>query len=43
MVTHIHRDDLLVLNEQFQRDAICQVDGHRVQPLQLDVQGVQAE
>ena len=39
MVTHIHRDDLLVLNQQLQRDAVRQVDGDRMQTLKLTSQG----
>ena len=36
MVTHIHRDDLLVLNQQLQCDAVRQVDPELGQvPLQI--------
>ena len=43
MVTHIQRDDLLVLNQQFQRDAIRQVDGHRTHTLKSPRQSMQAK
>jgi hypothetical protein len=43
MVTHVHRDDLLVLNQQLQRDAVRQVDGHRMQAIELAAQGMQTQ
>ena len=43
MVTHVHRDDLLVLNQQLQRDAVRQVDGHRLQAIELAAQGMQTQ
>lgn len=43
MVTHIHRDDLLILNQQFQRDAAGQIDRHRMQAFMLAAQGMQAQ
>ena len=43
MVTHVDRDDLLVLNKQLQRDATGQVDGHRMQTLQLATQHIQTK
>ena len=43
VVTHIQRDDLLVLNQQIQCDAVRQVDGHRVNTLQPSRQSMQAQ
>jgi hypothetical protein len=43
MVAHVHGDDLLVLNQQLQRDAVRQVDGHRVQTVELATQGLQPQ
>ena len=43
MIAHVHRDDLLVLNQQLQRDAVRQVDGHRMQAVELVTQGKQAQ
>ena len=43
VVAHIDRDDLLVLNQQFQRDAVGQVDRHRMHTRQSPGQGVQAQ
>jgi IS30 family transposase len=43
MVADIHRDDLPVLNQQLQCDAVRQVDRHRMQAVQLTAQGVQAQ
>ena len=41
MIAHIHRNDLLVLNQQLERDAVRQMDGHRMQALKFAVQRVQ--
>ena len=43
MVAHIHRDDFLVLNQQFQRDAAGQIDRYRMQAFVLAAQRVQAQ
>lgn len=43
VVAHIDRDHLLILNQQHQRDAVRQVDRHRVQSLQLAAQSMQAQ
>jgi hypothetical protein len=43
MIADIDRDDLLVVDQQLQRDAVRKVDGYRVQPLQPAAQGVQAQ
>lgn len=43
MVAHIHRDDLSILNQQFQRDAVGQIDRHRVQAFMLAAQGMQTQ
>jgi hypothetical protein len=43
VVTHIQRDDLLLLNQQIQCDAVRQVDGHRVNALKSPGQSMQAQ
>ena len=43
MAAQIHRDDLLVLNQQLQRDAAGQIDGCRMQAFVLAAQRVQAQ
>lgn len=43
MVAHIHRDDLLVLNQKLQRDAVGQLDQHRVQCFKLAMKRVPAK
>ena len=34
VITHIHRDDLAILNQQLQRDAVRQIDRPRMQVVQ---------
>ena len=43
MIAHINRYDLLVFDEQFQRDAVGQVDGHGVQIFVFACQSVQPQ
>ena len=43
MIAHIHRDDLLVLNQQLERDAVRQTDGHRMQAVEFTPQRMQPQ
>jgi hypothetical protein len=43
VVAHIHRNDLLVLNQDFQGNAVRQIDRNRMQGMQLAAQGMQAQ
>lgn len=43
VIPHMDRNDLAVLDQQFQRDAVTEVDGHRVQALQLARESMQSQ
>ena len=43
MVAHVDRNDLPVLNQQFQRDAERQIDGHRMQAIVLAFERMQPQ
>jgi len=43
VVADVDGDDLLILNQQFPRDAVRQLDRHRMHARQLPGQGVQAQ
>lgn len=43
VVTHIDRDDLFILDQQLQGDAIGEIDGNRMHALQSATQGVQTK
>ena len=43
MVAYVDRRDLLLGNQQLQRDAVRQVDRHRMHPRQPAAQGMQPQ
>lgn len=43
VVAHVDGDDLLVLDQQFQGDAVGKIDGDRMDALQFAAQGMQAQ
>ena len=43
MVTHIHRNYLLIMNQQLQRDAVRQIDRYRMQTIKSAAQCMQAQ
>src|SRR5690606_3747866 len=43
VIIHVHRHDLLVADDQFQRDAIRKFDGYRMQAIQFPAQCMQAQ
>jgi hypothetical protein len=43
VIAHIHRNDLPVLNQDFQRNAVRQIDRNRMQGMQLAAQRMQAQ
>lgn len=43
MAAHIHREDLLILNQQLQRDATGPMNGYRMQAFVFAAQRVQPQ
>lgn len=43
VVADIHQHDAVSLDQEFEGDAVGQIDGHRMQPRQLAAQGMQPQ